>query len=51
MHPETHVGDRRKVPSAGYDVGDLELEFVLPESEGLTKDQIKALETLREKGL
>ena len=49
--PETHVGDRRKVPSAGYDGGDLELEFVLPESEGLTKDQIKALETLRDKGL
>ena len=49
--PETHVGDRRKVPNAGYDGGDLELEFVLPESEGLTKDQIKALETLRDKGL
>jgi DnaJ-class molecular chaperone len=49
--PETHVGDRRKVPSAGYDGGDLELEFVLPESGGLTKDQIKALETLRDKGL
>ena len=49
--PETHAGDRRKVPSAGYDGGDLELEFVLPESEGLTKDQIKALETLRDKGL
>ncbi len=48
---ETHVGDRRKVPNAGYDGGDLELEFVLPESEGLTKDQIKALETLRDKGL
>ncbi len=49
--PETHVGDRRKVPNAGYDGGDLELEFVLPEPEGLTKDQIKALETLRDKGL
>ena len=49
--PETHVGDRRKVPNAGYDGGDLELEFVLPESEGLTKDQIKALEALRDKGL
>lgn len=49
--PETHVGDRRKVSGAGYDGGDLELEFVLPESEGLTKDQVKALETLRDKGL
>ena len=49
--PETHVGDRRKVPNAGYDGGDLEREFVLPEPEGLTKDQIKALETLRDKGL
>lgn len=49
--PETHIGDRRKVPSAGYDGGDLELEFVLPELDGLTKAQIKALETLRDKGL
>lgn len=48
---ETHVGDRRKVPGAGYDGGDLELEFVLPEVDGLSKDQIKALETLRDKGL
>ena len=49
--PETHIGDRRKVPGAGYDGGDLELEFVLPELEGLTKAQIKALEALRDKGL
>ena len=49
--PETHVGDRRKVPAAGYDGGDLELEFVLPEPEELTKDQIKALKALRDKGL
>ena len=49
--PETHIGDRRKVPGAGYDGGDLELEFVLPEFEGLTKAQIKALEALRDKGL
>ena len=49
--PETHIGDRRKVPGAGYDGGDLELEFVLPELEGLTKAQIKAIEALRDKGL
>ena len=49
--PETHIGDRRKVPGAGYDGGDLELEFVLPELEGLTKAQIKVLEALRDKGL
>ncbi|MDG1556342.1 MAG: hypothetical protein P8Q98_00920, partial [Candidatus Poseidoniaceae archaeon] len=48
---ETHVGDRRKVPGAGYDGGDLELEFVLPEVDGLSKAQIKALEALRDKGL
>ena len=49
--PESHVGDRRKVPGAGYDGGDLELEFVLPEAEGLSKVQIKALKALRDKGL
>ena len=49
--PETQIGDRQKVPGAGYDGGDLELEFVLPEIEGLTKAQIKALEALRDKGL
>ena len=48
---ETHVGDRRKVPGAGYDGGDLELEFVLPETDGLSKDQMKALEALRDEGL
>ena len=49
--PESQAGDRRKVPGAGYDGGDLELEFVLPEVEGLNKAQIKALEVLRDKGL
>ena len=49
--PESQAGDRRKVPGAGYDGGDLELEFVLPEVEGLSKAQIKALEVLRDKGL
>ena len=49
--PESHVGDRRKVPGAGYDGGDLELEFVLPEAEDLSKAQIKALKALRDKGL
>jgi DnaJ-class molecular chaperone len=49
--PESHVGDRRKVTGAGYDGGDLELEFVLPEANGLNKAQVKALKALRDKGL
>jgi DnaJ-class molecular chaperone len=48
---ETHVGDRRKVPGAGYDGGDLELEFVLPEMDPLTDAQTKALQALRDEGL
>lgn len=49
--PETRAGDRRKIAGAGYDGGDLELEFVLPEVEGITKAQKKALEHLRKEGL
>lgn len=49
--PETMVGDRRRIAGAGYDGADLELEFVLPDYETLTKDQKKALEQLKKSGL
>ena len=48
---ETMVGDRLRVPAAGYDGGDLELEFVLPDYEQLSKEQVKALEKLKDTGL
>jgi len=48
---ETMVGDRLRVPAAGYDGGDLELEFVLPDYEQLSKEQVKALENLKDTGL
>jgi len=51
VSPETMVGDRLRVPAAGYDGGDLELEFVLPDYEGLSEEQVKALEKLKDTGL
>ena len=47
----TQVGDRRRMSKAGLGGGDLDLEFVLIEHETLTKEQIKALEALRDSGL
>ena len=49
--PETLVGDRQRLPGAGYDGGDLELEFVLPDYDELTPEQKQALETLKDTGL
>lgn len=49
--PNTQVGDRRRMSKAGLSGGDLDLEFVLIEYEKLSKQQIKALEALRESGL
>ena len=49
--PNTRVGDRRRMSKAGLDGGDLDLEFVLMETEKLTKQQQKALQTLRDSGL
>lgn len=49
--PNTQVGDRRRMSKAGLSGGDLDLEFVLIEYEKLSKEQIKALEALRESGL
>ena len=49
--PETLVGDRQRIGGAGYDGGDLELEFVLPDYDELTPEQKQALETLKDTGL
>ncbi|MCH1422650.1 MAG: DnaJ domain-containing protein [Candidatus Poseidoniaceae archaeon] len=51
VSPETMVGDRLRIAGAGYDGGDLELEFVLPDYDQLSKAQIKALENLKKSGL
>ena len=48
---ETLVGDRQRIAGAGYDGGDLELEFVLPDYDGLTSAQTKALTKLKDTGL
>ena len=48
---ETMVGDRLRIAGAGYDGGDLELEFVLPDYDELSKEQVKALENLKNSGL
>ena len=47
----TQIGDRRRMAGAGFDGGDLDLEFVLQETEKLTKQQLKALKALQESGL
>jgi DnaJ-class molecular chaperone len=47
----TQIGDRRRMAGAGFDGGDLDLEFVLQENEQLSKQQLKALKSLQESGL
>jgi DnaJ-class molecular chaperone len=51
VDPLTQVGDRRRMGKAGYNGGDLTLEFVLEEPEALTKEQQKALKDLGSTGL
>jgi len=51
VSPETMVGDRLRIAGAGYDGGDLELEFVLPDYDELSEEQVKALENLKNSGL
>ena len=51
VDPLTQVGDRRRLGKAGYNGGDLTLEFVLEEPEALTKEQQKALKDLGSTGL
>ena len=47
----TRVGDRRRMTGAGIQGGDLDLEFVLMETEELTDEQRDALEKLAKTGL
>ncbi len=47
----TQVGDRRRMTGAGIQGGDLDLEFVLMETEELTNEQRDALEKLSKTGL
>ena len=47
----TQVGDRRRMAKAGYNGGDLTLEFVLADTEELTDEQRQALQTLQDSGL
>lgn len=47
----TQVGDRRRMTGAGIQGGDLDLEFVLMETEELTDEQRDALEKLAKTGL
>jgi len=49
--PETLIGDRLRIAGAGYDGGDLELEFVLPDYDELSKEQKAALVKLKDVGL
>ncbi|MBT5844421.1 MAG: J domain-containing protein [Euryarchaeota archaeon] len=49
--PETLVGDRQRIAKAGYDSGDLELEFVLPDYDELSNKQKDALKKLKDTGL
>jgi len=49
--PETLVGDRQRIAGAGYDGGDLELEFVLPDYDELSDEQKDALKKLKDTGL
>jgi hypothetical protein len=45
------IGDRQRIAGAGYDGGDLELEFVLPDYDKLSKEQKQALKKLKDTGL
>ena len=51
VSPNTQVGDRRRMTGAGIQGGDLDLEFVLMETEELTDEQRDALEKLAKTGL
>jgi len=51
VDPMTQLGDRRRMAKAGYNGGDLTLEFVLAETDELTEEQRQALKTLQDAGL
>ena len=45
------IGDRRRLNGQGHDGGPLDIEFIITEPEKLTREQIQALEKLKETGL
>lgn len=47
----TQIGDRRRMSGAGFNGGDLDLEFILQENSQLTPAQIEALQALQQSGL
>lgn len=47
----SNPGERRRMGKSGYNNGDLELEFVLKESDEFTKEQIQLLKDLSKVGL
>ena len=51
VDPMTQVGDRRRMAKAGYNGGDLTLEFTLADVENLNEAQQEALKGLHDSGL
>jgi len=51
IQPLSQIGDRRRMAGAGYNGGDLTLEFVLNEIETLSEQQRSVLESLGHVGL
>ena len=51
VDPMTQVGDRRRMAEAGYNGGDLTLEFTLADVDDLTEAQQEALKGLNHSGL
>ena len=51
VDPLTQVGDRRRMAKAGYNGGDLTLEFTLADVDDLTEAQQEALKGLNHSGL
>ena len=47
----TKIGDRLRIQGHGYQGSDLDIEFVLMETEELTQKQKEALNHLRDSGL
>ena len=47
----SRIGDRRRMKGKGYNGGELDLEFVLAETEGLSQEQRQAIAALRDLGL
>ncbi len=51
VSPMTKIGDRKRLPKMGYSNSDLDIEFILFETETLNDAQRQALDVLRDSGL